>query len=123
MTATRVLISNGLESYRQALAEALRELRPAVEVFEAEPGDLDRKLFRVKPLLVICGYATSVVKQSAPNWVELYVNSGSFSIVSLEGRLSVVEGMDFPRLLEILDQVVDQVEKQPGQSGDETHTG
>ena len=36
MSGTRVLVASELQSYRQALAAAFRELRPGVEVFEVK---------------------------------------------------------------------------------------
>jgi hypothetical protein len=44
ISGRRVLVACELQSYRQALAAAFREVRSEVEVFEVEKDDLDREL-------------------------------------------------------------------------------
>lgn len=104
MEGSRILISNELESYRQVLAHAFRELRPDIEVFEAEPGDLDRKVLRVRPLFVVCSRATTMVRKHAPNWVELYAGPGEISMVRVGGEPVAVDDMELSRLISLLDE-------------------
>ena len=104
MDGSRILISNELESYRQVLAHAFRELRPDLEVFEAEPGDLDRKVLRVRPIFVVCSHVTTTVKRHVPNWVELYAGHGELSMVRVGGEPFAVDDMQLPRLISLLDE-------------------
>lgn len=104
MNGSRILISNELESYRQVLAYAFRELRPDIEVFEAEPGDLDRKVLRVRPIFVVCSRATRMVRMHVPNWVELYASPGEVSMVRMGGEPVAVDDMKLPQLISLLDE-------------------
>jgi hypothetical protein len=54
MNGARILVACGLASYRQAFAEAFRNLRPEAEVFEAEKENLDEAVDRLAPDLVVC---------------------------------------------------------------------
>jgi hypothetical protein len=104
MNGTRILVACELQSYRQALAAAFRELRPDVEVFEAEKEDLDREVERLGPDLVVCSRLTARVEDHAPSWVELYPNHGVRSVVSVLGERSTVEGIQLSDLLSIIDR-------------------
>jgi hypothetical protein len=104
MNGTRILVACELQSYRQALAAAFRELRPDVEVFEAEKEDLDREVERLGPDLVVCSRLTARVEDHAPSWVELYPNHGVCSVVSVLGERSTVEGIQLSDLLSIIDR-------------------
>ncbi len=101
MRVTRVLIASELRSYSQAIASAFRELRPDTEVFEAEPGDLNREVLRLWPDLVICSKVTPVVKEHSPSWVELYPHCDSRSTVSVNGEVSEVQDIQLSDLLDI----------------------
>jgi hypothetical protein len=72
MKATRVLVANELRSYRETIARVITGLRPDVEVHEVEPEDLDAKVARLRPDLVICSRVTSTVESCVPVWAELY---------------------------------------------------
>jgi hypothetical protein len=104
MNGTRILVACELQSYRQALAAAFRELRPDVEVFEAEKEDLDREVERLGPDLVVCSRLTARVEDHAPSWVELYPNHGTRSVVSVLGERSTVEEIQLSELLSIIDR-------------------
>jgi hypothetical protein len=104
MSGTRVLVALELQSYRQALAAAFRELRPEVEVFEAEKKDLDREMERLGPDLVVCSRLTARVEVHTASWVELYPNHGASSVVSVLGERSTFEEIQLSDLLSILDR-------------------
>lgn len=103
MNATRILISNELESYREALAEAFRSLRPELDVYEAESFDLDRKVERLRPDLVVCSRVTALVEKSVPVWVELHPEFAPVSVVSISGERREVEGIELQDLLDLVD--------------------
>ena len=69
MGVRRILVANELTSYRQAIAIAIRELRPGAEVFEAAPEVLDGEVARLGPDLVICSRVTRTVERRTTNWV------------------------------------------------------
>jgi hypothetical protein len=78
MSGRRILVACELQSYRQALAAAFREVRSEVEVFEAEKYDLNRELVRLRPAdLVVCSRLTALVEDQVASWVELYSYHGS----------------------------------------------
>jgi hypothetical protein len=96
------LVACELQSYRQVFAAAFRELRPDVEVFEAEEEDLDREVERLDPDLVVCTRLTARVEDRAPNWVELYPDCEAHSVVSVLGERSTVEKIQLSDLLSII---------------------
>ena len=104
MEATRVLVVNELRSYREAIAQALESLRPAVEALIAEPEDLDREVARLRPDFVICSRATPAVESRVPVWVELHPNCGTRSRVGVRGETASVEEVRLDDLLALLDR-------------------
>jgi hypothetical protein len=104
--ALRALIANGPAMYREVISAALRELRPGIEVFTAEPEDLDGEFMRLLPQLVVCSRLTKRVELDAPVWVALYPDGAPCVVVgSLDGSRRTLPGMDFGTLLSILDNV------------------
>lgn len=104
MYTTRILLSNELQSYREALAEVFRTSYPDLDVFEAEPHDVDRKVERIRPDLLVCSHVTPVVKRNVPVWVELYPECASLSVVSVAGRRQEIENIELPELLSLAEQ-------------------
>ncbi|HZY64457.1 MAG TPA: hypothetical protein VFE21_01070 [Rubrobacteraceae bacterium] len=109
MDVTRILVANDPTSYRQAIAAALRELRPNVEVIETEDGDLNREVSRSRPGLVLCSRVTEPVKDLVPNWIELYPDQSSRSVVSIAGELSSFDDITLSDLLSFVDQTEEPV--------------
>jgi hypothetical protein len=103
MSGTRILVACELQSYRQALAMAFRELCSDVEVFEAEKDELDRELLRLRPDLVVCSRLTARVEDQAASWVELYPDNQPSSVVSVLGERSTFEEIQLLDLLSIID--------------------
>jgi hypothetical protein len=102
----RALIANGPAMYREVISAALRELRPGVEVFTAEPEDLEGEFLRLLPHLVACSRLTKRVKLGAPVWVELYPDGAPYAVVgSPDGSRMTLPSIDFDTLLSILDGV------------------
>jgi hypothetical protein len=98
------LVACELQSYRQAFAATFRELRPDVQLFEAEENDLDREVERLDPYLVVCSRLTARVEDHAPSWVELYPDSEAHSVISVRGERSTVEEIKLSDLLSIIDR-------------------
>ena len=47
------MIANEPAIYREAISAALQELRPGIEVFTADPGDLESEFVRLLPQFVV----------------------------------------------------------------------
>jgi hypothetical protein len=101
---TQVLIAIELRSYREAIAQAMRSLRPDVEVYETEPEGLNREVTRLRPDLVLCSQVTPVVESRIPIWIELYPTCEGPSVVSIRGETSTVQEIQLADLLALLDQ-------------------
>lgn len=99
-----VMVANELCTYREVIAEILREFRPHVEVLCLDPDDLDREMARLNPGLVVCSRLTEVVKRGARAWVVLYPDGEGWAEVSIAGRHEIVSDVEFDALLSIIDQ-------------------
>ena len=92
--------------YREVISATLRELRPGVEVYMADPEDLEVEFLRLMPQLVVCSRLTKSVEREAPVWVELYPEGASHAVVgNPDGSRTLLPGMDFDTLLAILDGI------------------
>ena len=69
----RVLVANDPRSYREVIADALPRLR-LVEVFRAEPEELEREAARVRPHLIFCSRRLAAAARGAGllAWMVLY---------------------------------------------------
>jgi hypothetical protein len=105
MNVKRVLIANELTSYRQTIALVFRELRPDVEVIEADSGALNQQVLRYSPDLVVCSRATSLVRERVPNWIELYPHCDRLSTVCVGGEISTVDDIQLSDLLALVDRL------------------
>ena len=105
MNANHILVANELASYRESIAAVLRDARPGAEVFEADSGEMNREVLRLRPDLVICGRVTSLVKERVPNWVELYPECEPHSTICVGGECSTADEVDLSDLLSVVDRV------------------
>jgi hypothetical protein len=105
MRVKRVLMANELASYRQTLAFVLSELRPDVEVIEADSGSLNQQVLRMSPDLVICSRVTSLVRERVPNWVELYPECQTVSTFCIGGERSTLDDVQLSDLLSLIDRM------------------
>jgi hypothetical protein len=99
-----VLVANELASYRESIAAVLRFSFPDLEVFEATPADLNREVLRLRPGLVICSRATSLVRERVPTWVELHPECSPLSTFCLDGERSVKERVELSDLISLVDR-------------------
>ena len=102
MNTKRIIVSNELRSYAEAISVALRTLCPDADVFEVEHRYLIREVRRLRPDLVVCSRATDVVRAQVASWVELYPECGSSSEVCVDGDRSTVEDFKLSDLLAIV---------------------
>lgn len=100
----RVLVANELCSYREAIAEVFKELRPHVEVRCVEPEDLDGEIVRVRPHMVLCSRLTEAVR-SLLAWVLLYPDGENRAEINSAGERTTLFDVQFDHLLAILDKI------------------
>lgn len=97
-----ILVANELTSYRESIAAVFRNSLPDLEVFEADSGDLNREVLRLRPDLVICSRMTPLVEEKVPNWVELYPECDPLSTFCIGGERYTKEKVDLSDLLAIV---------------------
>ena len=102
MNDMRVLLANEPNVYREAIAEALRELRPHVQVSTTEPGDLDREVGRLDPHLVVCSRIGAVV-EAVRAWVVLYPGGENRAEIKTADHRVSVEDMKLGDLISAVD--------------------
>ena len=102
MNTKRIIVSNELRSYAEAVSLALRMLCPGADVFEVEHRYLTREVRRLRPDLVVCSRVNDAIRAQVVSWVELYPECGSSSVVSIDGERSTVEDLKLSDLLEVV---------------------
>lgn len=89
--------------YRETLVDALRRLRPQVELSDVEQDALDAEIERFHPHLVVCSRACAEPRNGTLTWVTLYPGSENLAeITTTSGRATIV-GVQFDHLLSIID--------------------
>jgi hypothetical protein len=101
---TLVLLANEPRAYRESIAQVFRQLRPNVEVMIAEPGELDDRVLRLAPEMVVFSEATGVVRDRVPVWVELYPGYGAESVIGVGGERSTIGEIQLSDLLAVIDR-------------------
>lgn len=116
MRSVRVLIANEPRSYREAFAEALRLMRPGAEIFEAEAGDLDREVERLRPDVVLCSNISPAVENMVESWILLYPENEPLVMVSTAGELSTVSDVDLNDIVALVDRAAEMLDNDPAAS-------
>jgi hypothetical protein len=95
-------------SYRQVIGEAIRALRPHVEVTVLEPGTLGAGIVRLEPELVFADQPDTFGPEGGPTcrtaWVEFRPYEEPPARVCLAGRRWELEVVELSDLLSIVDQ-------------------
>ncbi|MBW3633591.1 MAG: hypothetical protein KY456_11265 [Chloroflexi bacterium] len=99
----RVVIGNEPRFYREALAGALRLLRPDVEVVLAETAALDDEVGR-RGGLVVCSRLSPTIQTQAPTWILLYPEAENRAVVGLAGRERSIPSVEIADLLGVIDE-------------------
>jgi hypothetical protein len=105
MANTCMLVANEPRAYREALAAALQELQPHIEVICIEPADLDRNVCQYSPRLVLCSRLTEAVETCCDAWILLYPDRANRAVISVAGRRTVVTNIEFSHVLSVIDEV------------------
>jgi hypothetical protein len=101
---TRLLMANEPRAYREVIAEAVRELRPGVEVKTVEPEALDASISTFEPDLVICSSASEAVRKNVLAWIELYPEFSAHSVAQVDGEVSIFEEIQLSDILAVIDR-------------------
>lgn len=99
----RALIANEPRTYREALSEALRQLRPQLEVNAVEPDDLDTEVERFHPHLVVCSREDDNPRDGPLTWVTLYPDDQNLAEVRTAGGRATIVGIGFGDFLSVVD--------------------
>ena len=105
MANTCIVVANEPRAYREALAGALQELRPHIEIISLEPDDLEGKVCEYSPRLVLCSRLTEAVERCSDAWILLYPNRENRAVISIAGRRTVVTDVEFSHLLAVIDEL------------------
>lgn len=101
----RVLLVNEPRASRETIAAALQEFCPNTKVVCGEPGSLCYHIEGFAPHLIISSYLAPREKMAVRAWFELYPDHGALSRVGVDGRHSVVDGMELEDLRVLLGQL------------------
>lgn len=104
MEKMRTLVANDPRVYREVITDALKRLRPLIEVSAAEPEELDREVARLRPHLVICSRAgASFAQAGCLAWIVLYPEGKDRAeIGSNGGRTALLDGVGVNDLLSVV---------------------
>ena len=108
MEKMRVLVANDPRAYREAIADVLPALR-LVEVFRAEPDELEREASRVLPHLIVCSRRIGAAARGAGllAWMVLYPDGEDRAEVgdTTSGRTTLLpQGVALDDLLSVVDE-------------------
>jgi DNA-binding NarL/FixJ family response regulator len=96
-------------SYRDIVAEVIRELRPQAEVRTVYLRALGDEIERVDPHLVICSRPNTLDPGGRAAWVKLAAEPEDTSEACVAGRRRVLENPGLEVLLEIVDETAEMV--------------
>lgn len=100
----RVLIAIEPRSYREAIGETLRYLRPHLEVAVVEPEKLWGEIVRFGPALVMADRPDTFPTAGTRDWVEFRPYEKPPARICLGGRLRELMTIDLPDLLSVVDE-------------------
>ncbi len=92
-------------AYREAIASAIRILRPRAEVATSGLHVLSEEAVRLDPDVVICSRPESALSDDKPTWVELSLDPTQPTRVRLGGTYSERNNPTLEVLLAIIDEV------------------
>lgn len=96
-------------SYRDVVAEVIRELRPQTEVRTVYLRALEDEIDRVDPHLVICSRPNSIDPGGRAAWITLAPEPDAVSEACVAGRRRVLDNPGLEVLLEVVDETAEMV--------------
>jgi hypothetical protein len=105
-TTIRILVvfESHYLSYREAIAGALRSLRPQAEVAVADLGALEAEIKNMAPDLVICSQINARNACDVLAWVEIPCDPEQPARICLKGRCSETINLTLDELLLTVDE-------------------
>jgi hypothetical protein len=103
----RVLVACKPRYYREVVGEAIRGLRPAVEVVIVDPEELADGVSHLDPDLVISVQPASLDPGGRSAWVEFVPFEKPAATVSLGGRRQELDELELEDLLSVVDQAAE----------------
>ncbi len=100
----RILVANEPRSYREVIAAAVQALRPHIEVVLSTSVNLERDLARLAPQLVVCSGLSPSIGSRTLTWIVLYPEGKSQAVISIGGKSTTLDDLEFDHLLRIVDQ-------------------
>ena len=104
----RLVVAIEPRSYRQVIGEAIRALRPHVEVTVLEPGTLGAGVVRLKPELVFADQPDTFGPEGGSTgrtaWVEFRPYEEPPARIWLAGRRWELEAVELSDLLSVVDE-------------------
>jgi hypothetical protein len=96
-------------AYSRAIARAIRQLRPGLEVRSSVLEELKRELVRFDPHVVICSRPNGTHPSTRGAWVHIPTDDGleddeRLARICLEGEHWKADGPPLSELLEVLDE-------------------
>lgn len=107
MVGTRVLVAFRASHrvYQDAIAEAIREHRPHIEVATAGPEEFEAELGHFDPHLVICSPPNTVPPNPRPAWVEFFsLDPELLASICLDGEYYESDNPGLDELLSVVDE-------------------
>lgn len=101
-----ILVGNEPRVYREVIAAALRELRPASLITMVDPSGLDAEVIDKHPVLVICSRLTTEIRRGATSWLLLYPDGDGHGVFRSGNQEHEVPSVDFATLLAFIDEAV-----------------
>jgi hypothetical protein len=115
-TKVRVLVAfeDARGVYREAIARALAELRPDLEVRCAPLADIERELGRFDPHVVVCSRPNGEHPGGRGAWVQVPTEDGAtdeerLARVCLDGESWRTDGPPLAELLEVVDRTEERL--------------
>ena len=102
-----VLVAHEPLAYREALAGALRALRPRVEVAVVAPADLDDEIERRRPDAVFSSRPSRVVQARARAWALLYPGGERVVETYVAGERALAADLSLDAALALVDRVAE----------------
>ena len=100
--------------YRETIARAIGELRPALEVRKVALGELEGELSVFDPHVVVCSQPNGEHPGGRGAWVQIPTDDGAsdderLAEVCLDGKRWRTEGPPLAELLEVIDEAEERL--------------
>ena len=104
MSDIQVIVANEPRVYREAIAAALQEMRPAIATIAVDPADLAAGINHYHPDLTICSQLIAAVEAEVPAWVLLYPECDDCAVMSVAGQQQMTDHLTLADLIAVVDR-------------------